>query len=256
MAQTFEVTLSPPWELRFVTAGANYVQYDVHLQCIGQAFTSAFAYLHKVCFWSLALIKQISVYHFHLQVSVWQSYQRDWLPGQEPLRDYCDTRWAFKDSRLRWLFQYVTWLGNELMSHALWQGRASASLKELTMWLTLAVTVPSQKNENKTDHADKHTPQLNRSRKRHIENIQDLTTQRMLWTTGRVTQKQTHKQWCPEKQDWCEHTNEKNKWWCGRRAVESSTLEDSEGLSLESVSKLHKLCIHCCIIASRNVSEQ
>lgn len=108
-----------------------------------------------LCFWSLTLIKQISVYHFHLQgVSVWQSYQRDWLPDQEPLRDYRDTRWAFKDSRLRWLFQYVTWLENELMSHALWQGRASASLKELTMWLTLAVTVPSQKNENKTDHAD------------------------------------------------------------------------------------------------------
>lgn len=35
------------------------------------------------------------------------------------------------------------------MSHALWQGCASASLKELMMWLTLAVTVPSQKNENK-----------------------------------------------------------------------------------------------------------
>ncbi len=200
----------------------------VHLQCIGQAFTSAFAYLHKVCFWSLALIKQISVYHFHLQVSVWQSYQRDWLPGQEPLRDYCDTRWAFKDSRLRWLFQYVTWLGNELMSHALWQGRASASLKELTMWLTLAVTVPSQKNETRQIMQTAYTSAEQISKTSHWKHSRPHYTTNAMnnWTSDSKT---THKQWCPEKQDWCEHTNEKNKWWCGRRAVESSTLEDSEG---------------------------
>lgn len=50
--------------------------------------------------------------------------------------------------------------------------------------------MPSQKNENKTDHADRIHLQLNRSRKRHIENIQDLTTQQLIRTTGRVTQKQ------------------------------------------------------------------
>ncbi len=213
-----------PWELSCFMAGANYVQYDGALQCIGQAFTSAFAYLHKVCFWSLALIKQISVYHFHLQgISLWQSYQRAWLPDQEPLRDYRDTRWAFKDSSLRWLFQYVTWLGNELMSHALWQGCASASLKELMMWLTLAVTVPSQKNENKTDHANSiHLSWTD------LENV-TLKTFKTSLHNECYDSKTTHKQWCPEKQDWCEHTNGENKWWCGRRAVESSTLEDSEG---------------------------
>lgn len=50
--------------------------------------------------------------------------------------------------------------------------------------------MPSQKNENKTDHADRIHLQLNRSQKHHTENIQDLTTQQMILTTGRVTQKQ------------------------------------------------------------------
>lgn len=49
----------------------------------------------------------------------------------------------------------------------------------------------AQSKERKQDRSCRqNTPQLNRSPKRHIENIQDLTTQQMLRTTGRVTQKQ------------------------------------------------------------------
>lgn len=114
----------------------------------------------------------------------------------------------------------------------------------------------AQSKERKQDRSCRqHTPQLNRSRKRHIENIQDLTTQRMLWTTGRVTQKQHINSGAQKNKTGANTQMRKINGDVDAELWKAARLKTARVLSLESVSKLHKLCIHCCIIASRNVSE-
>lgn len=110
----------------------------------------------------------------------------------------------------------------------------------------------AQSKERKQDRSCRqHTPQLNRSGKRHIENIQDLTTQRMLRTTGRVTQKQHRNSGAQKSNTQIGKINND----VDAELWKAAPLKTVRVLSLENVSKLHKWCIHCCIIASQNVSE-